>query len=148
MGQLLKHVLLAAGIVLADEAIDKRGVNTRRGNAVAANVLSNVVARHRIGHREHCPLAHGVREAIGQSGGGGDRSEIQDDSSAARLHVIDDRVHAVINALYVDAEDALEIFFAGSFELADVRNSRIVHEDMDRIAGPNLAEHIFDLLLA
>ena len=46
LGEFLQHVLLAPRIVLFHEAIDKRGMDPGRRNAIAANVLSHIVARH------------------------------------------------------------------------------------------------------
>src|SRR5258708_37133160 len=45
LGQLVIHFLLPPGIILAQSSIHEWRVHSRRGNAVAANVVSDVVAR-------------------------------------------------------------------------------------------------------
>ena len=147
LGELLKHVLLAPGIILFHEAVHKWGVDAGGGNAVAANILSNVVARYRVRHRQHCAFAHGIGEAIGKASGGSDGGEIQDYSAATGLHVVDPRIHAVVDTFHVDAEDAIEVLFTGGFQLANVRDAGIVHKNVNRIAAADFAENILDLLL-
>src|SRR5712691_7535005 len=74
--QFLEHLLLAAGIVLFQITIDECRMYPRRGNAVATNVVANVVTRDGIGHRNHRSLAGGVCEAIRQPGRSGHGSHV------------------------------------------------------------------------
>src|ERR1700680_2747719 len=74
--QFLEHLLLAAGIVLFQIAIDECRMHPGRGNTVTANVVANVVARDGIGHCNHRSLAGGVCEALSQSGRSGHRCHV------------------------------------------------------------------------
>jgi hypothetical protein len=47
LGQFLEHLLLAAGIVLFQITIDECRMYPRRGNAVAPNIVANVVLTNR-----------------------------------------------------------------------------------------------------
>src|ERR1700733_12567254 len=69
--QLLEHLLLAAGIVLFQITIDECRMHPGRGNAVTANVVSDIVTRNGIGHRNRRTFAGGVCEAIRQPGRSG-----------------------------------------------------------------------------
>src|SRR5258705_165100 len=61
-------------------------MHPRRRNTVAANVVGDVVARDRIGHRDHRAFAGGVGKAVRQSCRTGDRRHVQDDATAG-FHV-------------------------------------------------------------
>jgi hypothetical protein len=56
-------------------------------------------------------------------------------------------MHAVVHTLDVDAVDTIEVVFGRGFELAYVRDSGVVHQNVDGTASTNLAEDVFYLLL-
>ena len=56
--KLLQHVLFVPGIVFADEAVDKWRMHASRRDAVAADIVSDVIPRDRVSHRQHCAFAH------------------------------------------------------------------------------------------
>lgn len=58
---------------------------------------------------------------------------------------IDGGIHAVVDALYVDAEEAVEIVFGGGFELADVRDAGVVDEDVKRADLGEVTEYFVGL---
>jgi hypothetical protein len=145
--ELLHHGLLAPGISFVQEAIDEWCVNARRRDAIAADIVSDVVARDRVGHGQHRALAHRIGKSVGEASDSGDRRQIQNHTASGCLHGIDCGVHAVVDALHVDTEDTLEVLIAGVLQLANVRDSRIVDKDVNRAAAPDLAENVFDLLL-
>src|ERR1700726_1274982 len=74
--QLPEHLLLAAGIVLFQITINECRMHPGRGNAVAANVVGDVVTRNGIGHCNRRAFAGRVCEAVSQSGRSGDRSHV------------------------------------------------------------------------
>ena len=43
----------------------------------------------------------------------------------------DDSPNAVVEAIDVDAKDAVQILLAGRFDVANVRNAGVIHEDVD-----------------
>jgi hypothetical protein len=145
--ELLHHLLLASGIVLAQESIDEWGMHTRGGDAVAADVVVDIIACNGIRHREHRAFAHAVSEAVGESGESGNGGEIQNHASARSFHRLERRVHAVVHALYVDAVNAIELVFRRVLQLPDMGYAGIVHEDIDGVSGGNSPEDLFDLLL-
>ena len=53
------------------------------------------------------------------------------------------RVHAVVNALNVDAEKPLEISFRRSLDRTDVRNARVVHENIQMLLPRQFVEDLF-----
>src|SRR5271156_4678435 len=65
--QLLKHLLLLAGIITVQEIIDKGGVDSGRRNAIASDIVGQVILGHRVCHRDHRALAHGVGKTIHQT---------------------------------------------------------------------------------
>ena len=129
--KLLKHFLLAAGIILFQIAVHEGSVNARGRDAIAANLVGQIVARHGKGHGQGCALAHGIGKAISEAGGGSDGSHVYDGTAAAGFHGLDSRVHAIVGSLHVDREHSVEVGFGGGFELADVGNAGAVHEDVD-----------------
>jgi hypothetical protein len=145
--ELLHHGLLTPGIILVQETIDERSVHPSRRNAIAADIVSDVVACDRVGHGQHRALAHRIGKSIGEARDGRNRREIQNHASSGCLHGIDCGAHAVVDALHVDTEDTLEVLIAGALQLANMRDSRIVDKDVNRAAAPDLAENVFDLLL-
>ena len=56
-------------------------------------------------------------------------------------------MHAVVHTLDVDAVDTIEVVFGRCFELAYMRDSGIVHQNVDGTASTDLAEDVFYLLL-
>lgn len=145
--QLLHHGLLTPGIVLVQKAIDEWRVNARGRDAVAADVVSDIVARDGISHRQHRTLAHRIGKSVGEACGGSDRGEVQNHAASGSLHIINRGVHAVVDTLHVDTEDAFEVLIASALQRANVRNSCIVDKDVNRTAAADLAENILHLLL-
>src|SRR6266849_290978 len=66
-GQLIEHLLLATGIVLAQISIHEWRMHSRRRNTITANVIRQIVSGHRVRHRNHRALAHRICEAISES---------------------------------------------------------------------------------
>ena len=128
-------------------AVDEWGVHSRGGDAVAANVVVDVVASYRIGHRQHRAFAHAVGEAIGEPSESRNRGEIQNHASPGGFHRIERGGHAVVDALNVDAVNAIKFLFRRIFQLPDMGYAGIVHEDIDGACPCNSPENIFDLLL-
>ena len=74
-----------AGIVFGDEAIDERGVDSRRAEAVAADVLLDEIRGDRIGHGEYGALGHRVGKPVGDAGERYNGSEVEDDTPPALI---------------------------------------------------------------
>jgi hypothetical protein len=145
--QLLHHGLLTPGIILAKKAVDEWRVNARRRDAIAADIVTNIVARDGISHGQHRALAHRIGKSVGEACGGSDRGEVQNHAASGSLHIINRGVHAVVDTLHVDTEDALEVLIASALQRANVRDSCIVDKDVNRTAAADLAENILYLLL-
>ena len=145
--QLLHHCLLAPGIVLVEKAIHERCVYARRRDAIAADIVTDIVARDGIGHGQHRTLAHRIGKSIGEARDRGYGGKVQNHAASGCLHVVDGGVHAVVNALYVNAEDAFEVVIGSALQLANVGDSCIVDKDLNRTAAADLAEDILHLLL-
>jgi len=45
--------------------------------------------------------------------------------------VADNRVHAVIKTFYVDVHDAIKILWSCRFHRSDVRNARVIHQNVN-----------------
>src|SRR5437763_7218402 len=129
--ELLEHLLFPARIILADKSLDERSVNPCRRDAIAANVVTHVVSRDGVGHREHCALAHGVSKAVRKPCRAGNRSQVQDHALATGLHVLNAAEHAVVNALHVHLKDAVEFFLRRILQFADVRDAGVVYQNVD-----------------
>jgi len=131
MCQLVEHLLFVAGIILPQIGIDKRSVNASRGDAIATDVVRQIVASDRIRHGDHRTLAHRVSETVGQAGGPGDRREVQNHSSTRLLHMSNDRVHTVVEAFDVYSQDAIEVFGGSALDGSDMGDSGVVDEDVN-----------------
>ena len=95
-----------------------------------------IIFRNRVGHRYYSSFAHRIGEAVLQARRSGNGRDIQDYTTAVELHVADRRVHTVVIASDVHAEDQIEILRAGSFQCSDICHSKAVHQDMDAIVSP------------
>jgi hypothetical protein len=62
------------------------------------------------------------------------------------FHMHDSGLHAVIEAFHVHAKNAIEVFFGGAFDGADVRDSGVVDENGKTVAFEELIEECVDLL--
>ena len=93
------------------------------------------VSRDGVGHRENCALAHRVRKAVVEAAGRGDRRHVQDDSAARFNHRSDAGTRAVVHALHVDLEDAIEVGCGRGIDTADTRDARVVDEDVDALTA-------------
>src|ERR1700680_3524562 len=80
--QPLKHLLFFAGIITAQKTIDKRGMDPCRRNAMAANVVGEVILRHRICHCDNGTLTHGVSKPIREACRPSDGRHIQNDATS------------------------------------------------------------------
>src|SRR5205807_9630555 len=103
--QLLKHFLLLARIVAPQEAIHKWGVDSGRRNAIAANIVGQIILCYGIGHSNDRALAHGIGETVREAGSSCNGSHVQDDAASVRFHVAHRGVHAVVHALNIYAEN-------------------------------------------
>jgi hypothetical protein len=120
-----------AGVVSGDEVIDEGGVDAGRRDAVAADAMGEEIARDREGHREDGAFGHGVGEAVGEAGGGGDGGEVEDDAGFAGLHGGERGGHGEVGAADVDAEEVVEVCGRGGEDGADVGDAGGVDEDID-----------------
>lgn len=143
--QLLKHLLLAPWIVPFQVAIHERGVDAGRRNAVAADIVMQIVLCDGKGHGDDRAFAHGIGKTIGERGGTCNGSHIEDDAPAIRFEMADTRMHAVIEAFHVDAKHSIEVGFGCTFERADVGDTRIVHQNIQVLVA-EIQKKFFDLL--
>ena len=127
--------------------VDKRCVNPRRGNAVAAYVVVDVIFRHRICHRDNGALGHRICKTVGDRRRTRNRRHIENHASAARFHVPDAGIDTVVDALHVDAKKSLEICFRRALNGSYVRNSCVVYEDIDTFRGKHFVKCLPDLRL-
>src|SRR5260370_16068519 len=123
--------MLTTGIVLSQIAVNEWSVHARRRNAVAANFMRQIILGYGIGHGYHGALAHGIREAISERRGAGDGCHVQNHAAPPGRHVADRSVRAVVDALYVAAEDSVEISFRGGFHRPPMGDARIVDENIE-----------------
>ena len=137
----MKHFLLVAGVIFAQIAVDKRCVDSRGRNAIAADVVSDVVLGDGVGHGDDRAFGHGIGEAIGDGSGGGHGSHIENDTSAEALHVADGGVRTVVNAFYVDGEEAIEVDFGGGLDGANVGDAGVVDENVEGLLAGELIEN-------
>ena len=72
LGKLLKHFRLASGISLFKVVVHEWRVYAGWRDAIAADVVREIVARYRISHGNDGALCHGIGEAIGKSRGTSD----------------------------------------------------------------------------
>src|SRR6266404_4466246 len=142
-GQLLKHLLFSAGIVFLQVAVDERSMHAGRRNAVAADLVVQIILGDGIGHGDYRTLAHRIRKAISQGCGARDGSHIQNHTAALRFHVPDSGVRAVVDALHVDAEETVEIGFRRSLDGPDVRDTRVVDENIEASLPRQSVENFF-----
>ncbi len=63
--QLFKHLLLAPGEILGDEAVDERCMNPSRHQRIAPHTTVNKVFGYRIGHRHDRPFTGSICKTIG-----------------------------------------------------------------------------------
>ena len=119
----------------------------RGRNTVTANVLLNVILGHGIGHGDDGPFAHGIGKAVRERRGAGDGSHIENHTSTVRLHVPDALMDTVVDAFYIDAKEAVEIFFRGGLDGSNMRDPGVVHQDVDALLGEHLLKCFADLPL-
>ena len=55
--------------------------------------------------------------------------------SARAFHVPDNGAHAVVITFDVDLHDAIKVLRRGALDCADVRNARIIDENVDSLAA-------------
>ena len=63
-----------------------------------------------------------------------DRRGVEDAAGILREHDVHDRLGAVVDALQVDVDDAIELLFAHLLELGVLHDARVVDQRIDR--GP------------
>src|SRR5438477_439233 len=127
----MKHLLFPVWIILAQISIDKRSVHAGGRNAVATYVVGQIVTSHRVGHRNHCAFAGGIGKAVRQPGRSRDGCQVENDARAVRFHLRYGGVNAVVITLHVHTDNAIEIGFACSLNSPNVRDTGIVHQDVD-----------------
>jgi len=106
-------------------------VHSRWRNAIAADVVRNVITGHGIGHRDHCALAGGICKAIRESGRACDRCHVKN-YPTTRLHLADTGANAIVVTLHVYAVYAVKVIFSCALDVADVRHARIVDQNVNR----------------
>src|SRR5207248_5276895 len=83
LGELVVHFSFAAGIIFGEIVVHKGRVDSCRRNAVAANVVEDVVLGYGKSHGDHGALAGAVGEAVTETGSAGNGGDIEDDAPAA-----------------------------------------------------------------
>src|SRR5579862_1300924 len=131
MRELAEHFRFASGIVLPKVSVYERRMNPRWRDAITTNVAREVILRHRIGHRNHRAFASRISKAVGQARGACDGGHIENHAAAVRFHMFHGSEHAVIEALHIHFEDAVEISLCRCFEFADMGDPGIVHQGVD-----------------
>src|SRR5260370_2756940 len=63
-GELCEHFLFLACVIAIKIAIDERRVNSRRRDAITADVILQIILRYRIRHRDNGTFAHRVSETV------------------------------------------------------------------------------------
>src|SRR5690606_14427921 len=81
--------------------------------------------------RNQSALGHRIGEAVGDAERSGDRCHIQNNATALLLHRRNDVLHHVVSALHVDLKEAVEILLRSRLECADMRNPRIIDQDVN-----------------
>jgi hypothetical protein len=135
-----------AGIVVFQISVNKGRVHTRGRKAIAANVVRQVVARDGVSHRDDCALTGGIAEAIGYARTPGNGSDVEDDA-ALRLQVPDAGIDAVVIALDVHAHDAVEGFFRRGFDVSDLGDAGVIHQNIDASVLGDAVKRRNDLFL-
>ena len=129
---IFEHFPLAPGISIAQIIIHKWSVHPGRRNAVAADLVGQAISSDRIRHRDHCSLAHGISKAVGKPDRTRNGRHVQDHAPALRFHGGNRGLHAVVESLHIHPENAVEVFFRRALDRADVRDSRVVHQNRQR----------------
>ena len=129
--QFLHHFAFATRIISRDESVHKRSVDARRRDCIAANPISNVVAGHGIGHRQHSAFTGGIGKTVRQAGHGGDGGHIQNDSATLLLHGFDDGADTEINTAHIDAHYPIEVVVRGTAGRAHMGHTSGIDKDMD-----------------
>ncbi len=114
--------------MLSQIAIDEWRMYASRRNAIAADVVRDVVAGDRIGHRDYRAFAGGIGEAVCESRRARDRRHVENYPATVRLHLADAGANAIVVAFHVYAEYPVEIVFGRALDVADVRDACIVHQ--------------------
>src|SRR4029077_7926731 len=83
---------------------------------------------------------HGVGKAIRQTRGTCDRRHVHNDAASVRFHVRYGGAHAVINAFDVNGKNFVKILFRGALQIANVRDSRVVDQNVEVAALEYLVE--------
>ena len=117
------------------------------GDAIAADAVGEEVAGDGEGHGKHGTLGHGVGEAVGKAGGGGDGGEVEDDAGAGGAHMLDGGAHAEEGAANVDVVEAVEVCGRGGEHGADVGDAGGVDEDAGGSGLGDGGEGVGDALL-
>src|SRR6266702_4914613 len=138
-GQFLEHFLFSSGISISQVAINKWRVDPGRGDAITPNVVTQIVFCNGVRPSYHSAFAHRISEAVGKTRGSRNGSHIQDHAAAAGFHVPNGSEHAIIESLHVHSENALEVRIRRVFQRTDVRNTCVVHKNVN---GPCAGEFI------
>lgn len=139
-----KIFLFLAGIMFLQIAVNKRGMHAGRRNAVAPDIVLEIVFGYRISHSEDGAFGRGVGEAIREPGGSSDGSDVQNDAATIGLHVRYGGLHTKKGALDVDAVNRIEIALRGGLQHSDVRNPRAIDEDVYAALFVNFAKCMLD----
>src|SRR5215469_887521 len=93
--ELVVHFRLAAGIVFGQVVVDKWRMYPSGRDAVATNVMSDVVFGHGKGHGDDSAFAGAVGEAITETCTTRDGGNVDDGATAVRLEMAHTSVNAV-----------------------------------------------------
>src|SRR5690606_27883932 len=89
-------------------------------------------------------LARGIGEAIGNAYNRRDGGHIQDNTATLLLHYRYHRMQNIIGTFDIDPDNPIEIIFRSMLQVADMCNTGIVNQDIDRTDG---VDDIADILL-
>lgn len=122
-------------------------MNASGRDAIATDIVLEIVLGNGVRHGYDRAFAHGVSKTVGEGSGTGDGGHVEDNACTVGLHVRDARLDAVEDAVDVDAENTVEVLFAGGFDGADVGDAGVVDEDRDFVLSEDLLKNLVDLLV-
>ncbi len=108
--------------------------------------MRQVIAGDGIGHGDDRAFARRISESVGHAHAACNGRNVQDDA-ALGLHMTDADINAVVIALHVNADDAVEGIFGRSFDVSDLGDAGIVDKNVDSALLGEVIECGDDLLL-
>src|SRR6185312_6990415 len=110
---------------------EDRRLDEARADRVGANALAAELARPGLDHADHAELGRrvvGLAEVAVQAD---DRRRVEDAARVLREHDVDDRLRAVVDALEIDVDDALELLVGHLGEARVLDDAGVVDQRVD-----------------